>query len=128
VARVQLDDMKRVLRKVLQERDIDKDEADQIAEKVMALFGYDTTITDNIISKEERDLFYMLEDYDILTTEEETTILPSGKRWRIHYWRIKENKIWKLLEKKEKEEVEEEEETSVYEGLSDEVWKRVGEG
>lgn len=123
VSRVRLRDLKRVLREVLVERNIDEEEADEIAEKVMNLFGYDTTITDNLLSTNERDLFYMLEDYDILATEEETVILPSGKRWRIHYWRLKENKVWDILEEMEKEE-EPIEEESIYKRLSDDVWKR----
>jgi len=126
VVRIKLDDMKKVLSKVLTDRDIGPAEAEEIAEKVMALFGYDTTVTDNLLCKGERDLFYMLEEHDILTVEEETTILPSGKRWRIHYWRLKENKIQSILEEENVKDKEEEEE-SIYETLSDDVWKRVKE-
>ncbi len=115
-----------MLSKVLTDRDIGPAEAEEIAEKVMALFGYDTTVTDNLLCKGERDLFYMLEEHDILTVEEETTILPSGKRWRIHYWRLKENKIQSILEEENVKDKEEEEE-SIYETLSDDVWKRVKE-
>ncbi len=126
MVRIKLDDMKKVLSKVLTDRDIGPAEAEEIAEKVMALFGYDTTVTDNLLCKGERDLFYMLEEHDILTVEEETTILPSGKRWRIHYWRLKENKIQSILEEENVKDKEEEEE-SIYETLSDDVWKRVKE-
>ncbi len=126
MVRIRLDDMKKVLSKVLTDRDIGPAEAEEIAEKVMALFGYDTTVTDNLLCKGERDLFYMLEEHDILTVEEETTILPSGKRWRIHYWRLKENKIQSILEEENVKDKEEEEE-SIYETLSDDVWKRVKE-
>lgn len=122
MARVRIEEFKKAVIKVLKDRDIEPEESEVIAEKVMNLFGYDKSITDNILSSRERDLFYMLEDYDILTTEEETAYLPSGKKWRIHYWKIKDDKIKKILsEKKEKEKVEDK---SVYDDLSDEVWKR----
>jgi len=122
LARVRIEEFKKAVIKVLKDRDIEPEESEVIAEKVMNLFGYDKSITDNILSSRERDLFYMLEDYDILTTEEETAYLPSGKKWRIHYWKIKDDKIKKILsEKKEKEKVEDK---SVYDDLSDEVWKR----
>ncbi len=121
MTRVRLREFKKAVKKVLKDTDIEPNEAENIAEKVMNLFGYDKTITDNLISSNERDLFYLLEDHDILATEEETAYLPSGKRWRIHYWKIKENKIRDILEE---EEVEEEEEEDIYEELSDNVWKR----
>lgn len=99
--------------------------AEDMAEKVMNLFGYDKTITDNLLAPEERDIFYKLEDLDILFTEEETTTLPSGKKWRIHYWVLNESKIRKLLEKEQEgEDVESEEKKTIYEELSDEVWER----
>ncbi len=122
MARVRIEEFKKAVTKVLEERDISPEEAEEISEKVMNLFGYDKSITDNLLSSEERDLFYMLEDYDILTTEEETAYLPSGKRWRIHYWKIKDNKIRDILS--EEEEEEEEGEKSIYDDISDEVWKR----
>jgi len=34
-------------------------------------------------------LFYMFQDYDLLTTESEETTLWDGREWRIHYWRFK---------------------------------------
>lgn len=114
-----------VVRKALGERGIEADEADEIAESVMNLFGYDKTITDNLLTPRERDHFYMLEDYDILTSEEETVFLPSGKRWRIHYWRIKEKKIREILEENNgKEEVEEK---SYFKKIYNDVWERVEE-
>lgn len=122
MSRVRMEEFKKAVAKVLEERDIGREEAEEISEKVMDLFGYDKSITDNLLSSSERDLFYMLEDYDILTTEEENAYLPSGKRWRIHYWKIKDDKIREILSHKEEEEVEEEK--SIYDEVSDEVWKR----
>lgn len=122
MARVRIEEFKKAVTKVLKDRDIEPEEAEKISEKVMNLFGYDKSITDNLLSSGERDLFYMLEDYDILTTEEETAYLPSGKRWRIHYWKIKDEKIREILSEEKKEEVEKE--SSIYDDISDDVWKR----
>ncbi len=122
MVRIRLDEMKKVLRKVLGERGISSEETDEMALKVMSLFGYDTTITDNMLCKDERDLFYLLEEHNIVTAEEESSIVPSGKRWRIHYWRLKENQIKSILEESELEEVVQEDD--VYASLEDSVWKR----
>ncbi|MFO7793331.1 MAG: DUF6015 family protein [Candidatus Saliniplasma sp.] len=119
---MRIEEFKKAVTKVLKDRDIEPEEAEKISEKVMNLFGYDKSITDNLLSSGERDLFYMLEDYDILTTEEETAYLPSGKRWRIHYWKIKDEKIREILSEEKKEEVEKE--SSIYDDISDDVWKR----
>lgn len=116
-----MEEFKKAVKKVLKERNIGAEESEKIAETVMNLFGYDKTITDNLLSSDERDYFYMLEDYDILTSEEETTTLPSGKRWRIHYWKLKENKIRNILEEKEEKK---EDRKDLYRDLEDEVWKR----
>ncbi|MFP4051441.1 MAG: DUF6015 family protein [Thermoplasmata archaeon] len=118
--RVRLEDLRKAIRKVLEENNMDPSQADEMADRVMSLFGFDKTITDNLLSSDERDIFYLLEDFDILATEEETTNLPSGKNWRIHYWRLKEDKIKDIL--KEKEEEKKEESKSIYDDLSENVW------
>lgn len=115
--------MKKAIRTALEKKDEDSSRAEDMAETVMNLFGYDKTITDNLLSSEERDVFYQLEDLDLLMTEEETTNLPSGKKWRIHYWLLNEDKIDELLQEKEEKE-EEPEKKSIYNEISDEVWER----
>lgn len=123
MSRITYEDLKKAIEVALEEKELEKEDADEMAEKVLNLFGYDKTITDNLLSPRERDIFYKLEDLDILFTEEETTNLPSGKKWRIHYWVLNETKIEKLLEKK-KEKKETSKEKSIYNDLSDEVWER----
>ncbi len=103
---------------------MDPHRAGDMAEKVMNLFGYDRSITDNLLSSEERDVFYQLEDFDILTTEEEKTNLPSGKKWRIYYWVLNEDRIRELLEEDEEEETEQQ--ATVYDDVSNSVWERGG--
>jgi len=125
VSRITFKDLEKAIKIVLEENDMEPSRAEDMAEKVMNLFGYDKTITDNLLSPEERDTFYKLEDLDILFTEEETTNLPSGKKWRIHYWILNENKIRDILEEeKEEENGEGDEKKTIYDDLSDEVWER----
>ncbi|MEF8873048.1 MAG: DUF6015 family protein [Candidatus Thermoplasmatota archaeon] len=125
MSRITLDEMKEAIEIVFEENDIDQYRAEDMAETVMNLFGYDKAITDNLLSSEERDIFYKLEDVGLLSTEEESTNLPSGKKWRIHYWILNERKIRKILDRKEKE--EENEEESIYNDISDKVWERTAE-
>jgi len=125
VARITFEELKKAIKIVLEENEMEPTRAEDMAEKVMNLFGYDKTITDNLLSPEERDTFYKLEDLDILFTEEETTNLPSGKKWRIHYWILNESKIRDLIKTEEEEKDEEEtEKKTIYDELSDEVWER----
>ncbi len=125
MSRITFKDLEKAIKIVLEENDMEPSRAEDMAEKVMNLFGYDKTITDNLLSPEERDTFYKLEDLDILFTEEETTNLPSGKKWRIHYWILNENKIRDILEEeKEEENGEGDEKKTIYDDLSDEVWER----
>lgn len=125
MSRITYDDLEKAIKIVLEEHDMEPAIAEDMAEKVMNLFGYDKTITDNLLSPEERDTFYKLEDLDILFTEEETTNLPSGKKWRIHYWILNESKIRDILDREhEGDDDEVKEKKTIYDELSDEVWER----
>ncbi len=123
MSRITFEELKKAIQLVLKDTSMEPTRAEDMAEKVMNLFGYDKTITDNLLSPRERDAFYKLEDLDILRTEEETTNLPSGKKWRIHYWILNEDRVREILEENSEIE-EEEEEKTVYDDLSDEVWER----
>jgi len=63
-------------------------EAERYASIVMDFFGFEDQIVDNVLSAEERQLFYRLQAKGLITTEREETVLPSGSPWRIHYWRF----------------------------------------
>jgi len=127
VSRITLADLEKAIEIVLERNDMDPRRAGDMAEKVMNLFGYDKTITDNILSSAERDVFYKLEDFDILITEEESTNLPSGKKWRIHYWILNERKIKEVLEEENDDEEEETGSESIYNDISNKVWERGAE-
>jgi hypothetical protein len=70
-----------------------QDDAQNMAYHVLNFFGFGDRIVDNILEPEDRDLFYMLEDFGLLVTEREETTLYDGREWRIHYWLLKKNRI-----------------------------------
>ena len=65
--------------------------AESIAEHALGFFGFSNRIIDNALEPTDRNLFYQLQDYDLLTTESEETTLWDGREWRIHYWKFKAN-------------------------------------
>jgi hypothetical protein len=98
----------------------------ETAERILDLFGYSDEIIDNVLTSEERDLFYMLEEEGFLTTREEEVKLKKGKLWRIHYWILNKQYILKLAREVD-EKVDKEKEFSIYDKIPEEVWKRKGE-
>ena len=60
-----------------------------MAEHALGFFGFYNRIIDNALEPTDRNLFYMFQDYDLLTSESEETTLWDGREWRIHYWKFK---------------------------------------
>lgn len=110
------------LRKTVGKKGMVEEEIDKLADYLMSFFGFNDEVIDNLLSPEDRDVFYMLEEEGLLTTRSEEVNLKRGKLWRIHYWILKKEYIKALAEKK----VEEEKDhyASVYESISEEVWTR----
>ena len=63
--------------------------AESIAEHALGFFGFSDRIIDNALEPTDRNLFYMFQVYNLLTTESEETTLWDGREWRIHYWKFK---------------------------------------
>ena len=68
---------------------MDYETAEGMAEHALGFFGYYDRIIDNALEPTDRNLFYIFQDYDLLTTESEETTLWDGRDWRIHYWKFK---------------------------------------
>jgi hypothetical protein len=109
---------------------IDIDEARRDAGFVMDIFGFDDRVIDNVLDPEDRQLFYILEEEGMLTTEREETTLYDGREWRTHYWRLKKDTIVKyskvrgsdhshLLDKRQAKTVSFDD---LYNGLDEESW------
>ena len=68
--------------------DMETSVAETIAEHALGFFGFSNRIIDNALEPTDRNLFYQLQDYDLLTTESEETTLWDGREWRIPYWKF----------------------------------------
>ena len=102
---------------------LEHEEAFDLAQHVLNFFGYSNRIIDNVLEPEDRDMFYMLEDATILTTEREETTLYDGREWRINYWLFRKDKIAQLMSGDSNSKNSEQEET-VYDDIPLDAWDR----
>ncbi len=69
------------------------DRAEPVARLVLSYFGTEEMVLDNVVSAEDRDTFYVMEEEGLLSSEEEDALVAKGKTWRIHYWLLKKATI-----------------------------------
>src|SRR3990172_3267558 len=93
-------------------------QAKGLAYRVLNYFGYSDTIIDNLVDQEDRKLFYQLHDAGLLRSTWETTLLLSGKAWRIFYWQLNLEEIRKVSDEGGAVEGEE----PVYDNLPEDAW------
>jgi len=105
-------------------RGINHEEAKRMAEHMLNFFGYSDRIIDNVLEPEDRDVFYMMEDSGILTTEREETTLFDGREWRINYWLFRRDKVYELLNSKADDEEGTGEQITVYDDIPEDIWVR----
>ena len=120
---VTVEELTQAIRNSPDNRGIPEEEAYDIARHVLNFFGYSDRIIDNVLEPEDRDMFYMLEDATILTTEREETTLYDGREWRINYWLFRKDKIRQLMDDEGKNGNDEQEET-VYDEIPLDAWDR----
>ena len=104
--------------------------AESIAEHALGFFGFSNRIIDNALEPTDRNLFYQLQDYDLLPTESEEPTLWDGREWRIHYWKFKSNAEELALLSAEDENSGEDEDpyAGIYEDVPVSLWReRSGE-
>lgn len=110
---------------------ISLDEAKRDAGFVMDIFGFQDRVIDNVLDPEDRQLFYILEEEGMLTTEREETTLYDGREWRTHYWIIKKDVILKYAQNQskrtrsvlsDKQTIEDISDEAIYDALEDEAW------
>lgn len=105
------------------EHNMTREDAQNMAYHVLNFFGFGDRIVDNILEPEDRDLFYMLEDFGLLVTEREETTLYDGREWRIHYWLLKKNAIANMA-CDDRGQCSQSDDYNVYKEIPDEVWAR----
>ena len=109
--------------------DMEKITAEGMAEHALGFFGFYDRIIDNALEPTDRNLFYMFQDYDLLTTESEETTLWDGREWRIHYWRFKAELAQKAAAYLEDDEEEvDSPEFNIYEDIPTNIWNRSDDG
>lgn len=125
--RVSRDILIRALKNTIGSRGIPDEAIEGLADYILELFGFEEAISDEILTPADRDIFYMLEDEGILSTDmdEVPITVKHGKRWMIHYWRLRTDVILALASEGEETEEGETGEYDIYE--EEELWKRDGE-
>ena len=110
---------------------IDVEEARRDAGFVMDIFGFQDRVIDNVLDPEDRQLFYILEEEGMLTTEREETTLYDGREWRTHYWVIRKDVILKYAQDEnkrtgtvlsDKQTIGDISDEAIYDNLSDDQW------
>ena len=107
------------------------EEARRDAGFVMDIFGFQDRVIDNVLDPEDRQLFYILEEEGMLTTEREETTLYDGREWRTHYWVIRKDIILKFSQDEnkgrrsvlsDKQTIEDISDEAIYDALEDNIW------
>lgn len=106
-------------------------EARRDAGFVMDIFGFQDRVIDNVLDPEDRQLFYILEEEGMLTTEREETTLYDGREWRTHYWIIRKDVILKYAQDQnkrtrsvlsDKQTIEDISDEAIYDALEEDLW------
>ena len=125
---IKQEDLEIAFGKILGKSGYSEGQVRELAEFIISLFGFDYAVVDNRLTPQERDVFYRLEEHNLVYTKQEEVTVRKGKVWRLHYWFLNRQLILRLARGEEEPEVPEE--FDVYEHMDDDVWKRhlVGEG
>ncbi len=98
-------------------------EAERDSEFVMDIFGFNDRIIDNVLEPEDRQLFYILEEEGLLTTEREETTLYDGREWRTHYWLFRKDRILASADSHRKKQARTSDEFGdIYNDLPEDIW------
>ncbi len=107
------------------------EEARRDAGFIMDIFGFQDRVIDNVLDPEDRQLFYILEEEGMLTTEREETTLYDGREWRTHYWVIRKDIILKYSKDEnkrvksvlsDKQTIEDISDEAIYDALEEDMW------
>ena len=101
---------------------IEEEDAVRDANFVMDIFGFDDRVIDNVLEPEDRQLFYILEEEGMLTTEREETTLYDGREWRTHYWLFRKDKILASAEAMRSKASTSDHEFGIYSEMPEDVW------
>jgi hypothetical protein len=100
---------------------VTSDIASDLAFRLLNYFGFNDETIDNALDQEDRRMFYFLQDVQILSTNWEEIVLPSGRTWRVFYWSLNVSNILKFAEPYKEAKIEQ---IELYESLPADVWMR----
>lgn len=112
------------IRRCVDGRGLDRSTCIAMADHILGFFGFSERIIDNVLDPEDRDMFYTLEDYELLVTERETLTLYDGREWRTHYWALNHDKIFDNNGTEKTDKSQEDGDYSVYDEIPEDVWAR----
>ncbi|MBA3046299.1 MAG: hypothetical protein KKH41_01980 [Candidatus Thermoplasmatota archaeon] len=119
------EDLEIAFRKTLVEKGFSEVQILSMADEIITLFGFDHAVVDNRLTTNQRDVFYKLEEVDLVHTQQEEVTIAKGKVWRLHYWFLNQALILKLSRgQDEKIKVDE---FAVYAEMDDGVWEKHGD-
>lgn len=101
----------------------ERESAEVMAEHLLGFFGYQDRVIDNALEPVDRNLFYQFQDWGLLDTESEETTLWDGREWRIHYWKLRTERIQDSSFFDKEESIENSEAVDIYSQLPDENWR-----
>ncbi|MDP6845424.1 MAG: hypothetical protein QF460_00470 [Candidatus Nanoarchaeia archaeon] len=101
----------------------ERPDAELMAEHLLGFFGYQDRVIDNMLEPRDRNVFYHFQDWGLLSSESEETTLFDGREWRIHYWKLRTDRIIDSSFFDKEEDVESNDEVvDIYKQLPDEHW------
>jgi len=122
VAVIRLEDLVIAFQKTLGEKGYSEEDIQNLAEFIISLYGFDYSIVDNRLTPKDRDIFYKLEEENLVYTKQEEVTIKKGKVWRLHYWFLNRPYILELSRGKEKQEVIDE--YAIYKDMDEDMWSR----
>ncbi len=122
MAVIKLEDLIIAFRKTLCEKGYSEEKIQHLAEFIISLYGFDYAIVDNRLTPKDRDIFYKLEEANLVYTKQEEVTIKKGKVWRLHYWFLNRQFILKLS--RGKEVPEEIDEYAIYGEMDEDIWSR----
>ncbi len=87
----------------LRNLEMDPKDASDLADYLLSFFGYEEEIIDNVLMKYDRDIFYQMEDKEVLKTSQSMERIiegsRAGKEWTLNRWILDKDGLQRLIEK-----------------------------
>ena len=122
MAVIKVEDLVIAFQKTLGDKGYSEEDIKKLADFIISLYGFDYSIVDNRLAPKDRDIFYKVEEENLVYTKQEEVTIKKGKVWRLHYWFLNRQYILKLSRGKEEPEVIDE--YAVYGDTNEDIWSR----